>query len=530
MDRSVRAEPGRTLPRRWGSPHLSRAGIGYTVRRTALTAAAIAAFVAGTTAASAALTEQAYAGLFLSDSTPQLVVSVDPTGFAWRQGIRADQKVVAFDRADSPGGWRIQTVDPAGSHEAREAPWDQALRDSLPLALGGLAAGSLALVFLRTHRSWVLPAACIGLSCSSGPLYISGRPEPAVPILALAALVPALWFAFRVEALGIVKATFAIALVAAGVVWSIAYLGGWGGFAVLEQARRGVMAVGVGGVLFDRSLLPIISGAPRRMSRPRAIDLAAVAILAGLAVLLMLLGSIPPVLLATALVAIVLLFPAARGFTVRRIGGALVADLRQQAAADALEQERGRIARELHDAPLQQLVGIIRRLEVKPEAQAEVGDLTAVAEQLRIVATDLRPPVLDDLGLGAALEFLAEETTTANLPVSAHIEDEGRDAFGRRPPPEVELAVFRIAQEAVGNAIAHAEASTIDITSEISPSSVELVVSDDGSGIRPEDGRSAARRGRLGLASMRRRAQGIDAEFSIDGHPSGTTVRVAWRQ
>jgi signal transduction histidine kinase len=247
-------------------------------------------------------------------------------------------------------------------------------------------------------------------------------------------------------------------------------------------------------------------------------------------VLLLLIGSIPPVLVATALVAIVLLFPAARGFTARRLGDALVADLRQQAAADALEHERGRIAREIHDAPLQQLVGIIRRLEVKPEAQAEVSDLTAVAEQLRIVATDLRPPVLDDLGLGAALEFLAEETSSASLPVSAHVDDEGRDSFGRRPPPEVELAVFRIAQEAVGNAIAHAQASTIHITSEISPSAVELVVRDDGSGLRPEDGRLAARRGRLGLASIRRRAQGIDAELSIDGHVGGTTVRVVWRR
>lgn len=530
MDGSAHEEPGRTLVRRWGFPLLSRTGLGYTVRRTALTAAAIAAFVAGTTAASAALTEQAYAGLFLSDSSPRVVDSVNPTGFAWRQGIRSGQEVVAFDAADSPGGWSVNTKDKSGLYEAREAPWDQALRDSLPLAVGGLAAGSLALVFLRTHRSWVLPAACIGLACSSGPLSIFGDSKLAAATLALAALVPVEWLTFRARVPTVIKGSVAIAAAAATVVWSVAYLGGWENFDPFEQARNGVVVVGVGSVLFDRSVRPVISGAPRRMSRPRAIDLAAVVVLAGLAVVLVLIGTVPPVLLATALVAIVLLFPAAREFTARRLGDALVADLRQQAAADALEQERGRIARELHDAPLQQLVGIIRRLEVKPEAQAEVRDLTAVAEQLRIVATDLRPPVLDDLGLGAALEFLAEETSSASLPVSAHVDDEGRDSFGRRPPLEVELAVFRIAQEAVGNAIAHARASTIQITSEISPNAVELAVRDDGSGLRPEDGRLAARRGRLGLASIRRRAQGIDAELSIDGHPGGTTVRVAWRR
>lgn len=530
MDGSAQVEPGRTLVRHWGFPPLSRASLGYTVRRTALTAVAITAFVAGTTATSAALTEQAHAGLVFSESPPQVVVSVDPTGFAWRQGIRPGQQVVASDKADSPGGWSVQTVDASRAYYAAEAPWDQALRDSLPLALGGLAAGSLALVFLRTHRSWVLPAACIGLACSSGPLLTSGTPGPAVATLALAALTPVEWLVFRARVPYSVKAALASAAAAAAVVWSMAYLGGWEDFAQLELARSGVMAIGIAGVLFDRSIVPVISGAPTRMSRPRAIDLAAVLVLAGLAVLLMLIGSIPPVLLGTGLVVLVLLFPAARGFTARHVGDALVADLRQQAASDALEQERGRIARELHDAPLQQLAGIIRRLEVKPEVQAEVGDLHAVAEQLRVVATDLRPPVLDDLGLGAALEFLAEETSSANLPVSARIDDESRDTFGRRPPPEVELAVFRIAQEAVGNAIAHAQASTIQITSEISPSAVELVVRDDGSGLRPEDGRLAARRGRLGLASIRRRAQGIDAELSIDGHPGGTTVRVAWRQ
>jgi hypothetical protein len=146
----------------------------------------------------------------------------------------------------------------------------------------------------------------------------------------------------------------------------------------------------------------------------------------------------------------------------------LLADLRAQAEIEGAERERGKLARELHDVPLQELIAIIRRLEIKPGAHTETDDLRALVGHLRGVATELRPPVLDDLGLKAGLDYLADETSTSRLPVRIQVRDRTTLAPGDRPPRDVELAVFRIASEAVANAVRHAEASEISINGEIS--------------------------------------------------------------
>jgi DNA-binding CsgD family transcriptional regulator len=88
--------------------------------------AAIAAFIAGTLATSAAATETPYAGV-LADPTGQMVVSVSATGFAWRDGIRPGQRITASTPADSPGGWRLETEDAAGQYLSLEGPIDSAL-------------------------------------------------------------------------------------------------------------------------------------------------------------------------------------------------------------------------------------------------------------------------------------------------------------------------------------------------------------------------------------------------------------------
>jgi signal transduction histidine kinase len=98
----------------------------------------------------------------------------------------------------------------------------------------------------------------------------------------------------------------------------------------------------------------------------------------------------------------------------------------------------------------------------------------------------------------------------------------------RRPPAEVELAMFRIASEAVGNAVRHSGGSEVRVRATVTPDRVELAISDDGAGIATGAARDAARRKRLGLASMRRRAEAIDAELSIDS-TRGTTIRVVWQ-
>lgn len=189
----------------------------------------------------------------------------------------------------------------------------------------------------------------------------------------------------------------------------------------------------------------------------------------------------------------------------------------------------GRGSRATCNVPLQELAAVIRRLEILPGAEAESEDLRALAGHLRNVATELRPPVLDDLGLPAALDFLAEEATTTAMPVTTDIVDDTGFGTDRRPPTDVELAMFRIAAEAVANAVRHSGGARVHVHAAVAPDRVELVVSDDGAGLSSDAARDAAKRKHLGLASMRRRAEAIDAELSIDGSTHGTSVRVVWQ-
>jgi signal transduction histidine kinase len=207
----------------------------------------------------------------------------------------------------------------------------------------------------------------------------------------------------------------------------------------------------------------------------------------------------------------------------------LMADLRELAAGEAAEEERARIARELHDVTLQGLSAAIRRLELVPQARAEADSLRVIADELRAVTIELRPPMLDDLGLAATLDYLAEQATGSGVEVRTQIIDETGIDAASRPPASVELALYRIAQEALANALRHARADTIVITARSRRRAIELEVADDGLGLRPEDQRRAMGQGRLGLASMRRRARGIGADLSIEGSPDGTRVIVTWQ-
>jgi len=91
------------------------------------------------------------------------------------------------------------------------------------------------------------------------------------------------------------------------------------------------------------------------------------------------------------------------------------------------------------------------------------------------------------------------------------------------------LAVFRIANEAVANAFDHAHASAVAINASVAPDSISLEIADDGVGLRDQEARRASSRGRIGLSSMRRRAQLIGAELSIHGSSSGTRVTLTWQ-
>jgi signal transduction histidine kinase len=213
----------------------------------------------------------------------------------------------------------------------------------------------------------------------------------------------------------------------------------------------------------------------------------------------------------------------------RPLEQAFLADVREEAAAEAIERERGKLARELHDVPLQELFGVIRRLEIKPGTESESDDLRALASHLRNVAIDLRPPVLDDLGLPAALEYLADGASRRDCSVIAEVLDHTGIARTQRPPEEVELAMFRIATEAVANALAHSGASEIVVRAEVAPTRIQMTVRDDGAGLDPAAARAAVRERHMGLSSMRHRAEAIDADLQITGSKTGTVVRVAWQ-
>jgi two-component system NarL family sensor kinase len=319
------------------------------------------------------------------------------------------------------------------------------------------------------------------------------------------------------------------AILVAVVLWADAWVAGRDSYSDLDTVRRGLLVAGLGGLLLDQTVRPVMAGELIQLNSRRVTDVAAAVGLTGLVLLALIVGNVAPVVIASVLVVTVFMFPAARRLAGRRVGEALIADVGQRAAADAMEAERARIARELHDAPLQQLAGVIRRLEIKADAREEAEELQLVADQLRNVLVDLRPPVLDDLGLGAGLEFLVERTSRAGTPISANITDASQSRLGHRPPAEVELAIFRIAQEALGNCTRHARASEIHVAAAISPNSVDLEIEDDGVGIAPGAERGGARRGRLGLASMNRRANDINAELSIRPSDHGTSVRLTWR-
>jgi signal transduction histidine kinase len=224
-----------------------------------------------------------------------------------------------------------------------------------------------------------------------------------------------------------------------------------------------------------------------------------------------------------------LLYPRVRRLTLRAADRLFLSDLRERAAIESAEEERARLARDIHDTSLQELAGVIGQLQSRPDTDAESEALRRVADQLRKMSTELRPPVLDDLGLGAALEFVADRTRRDGVEVTTTIDDQAGIERDTRAPASVELAVFRIVEQALSNVLLHSGATRVTIAGTVAGEHVEVTVHDDGHGISRADLEEAARRGRLGLASMRRRAELIGAKLDVDGAPErGTTVSVSW--
>jgi two-component system sensor histidine kinase UhpB len=197
------------------------------------------------------------------------------------------------------------------------------------------------------------------------------------------------------------------------------------------------------------------------------------------------------------------------------------------AALQAQEQERARVARDLHDEVNQSLTGLLLRLEAAraaapPELEHELDETKTLANQamreLLSLARQLRPTALDDLGLTAAtasqVEQLGRGEITAEFVADGEFADLGDDA---------QLVVYRVAQEALSNAARHGGASRVDVhLRRRAAGGVELRVSDDGRGFAFDESE-----GGLGIAGMRERALLVGGELTIESRPGeGTTVHL----
>jgi signal transduction histidine kinase len=198
------------------------------------------------------------------------------------------------------------------------------------------------------------------------------------------------------------------------------------------------------------------------------------------------------------------------------------------------EEERRRLARELHDDTIQSLIALSHRgqlaqatmdghssLEQLEEMQGMIQQMIA---DLRRLTRDLRPIYLEDLGLVPALDMLARDTSnTTNIPVT--FETTGSD---RRLPGEIELALYRMVQEVLSNVARHAHASSADVSLDFSSEAITLTVADDGRGFEvPETPAEMAPEGHFGLLGLHERAEIIGARMTIQSAPDqGTRVTV----
>ena len=195
----------------------------------------------------------------------------------------------------------------------------------------------------------------------------------------------------------------------------------------------------------------------------------------------------------------------------------------------AQEEERKRIARELHDDVGQALTSLIVGMKVVGQMEAaEMGEklesmrhfAAETLEQVRLLSRQLRPSVLDDLGLVAALKRYADEFSQGHPQFSADLHSD----LTERLPPLVETTLYRIVQEAMTNAARHSGGSAVSVLLTRYDGHVRAIVEDDGSGFDVEQARRAGRS--VGIHGMAERAELVGGHLEIESSDDGTTVYV----
>ena len=220
----------------------------------------------------------------------------------------------------------------------------------------------------------------------------------------------------------------------------------------------------------------------------------------------------------------------------RRLADAKLKELTQR-VLDAQEEERGRVARELHDSISQLLVGVrfaldnasrrFKRGEIEraiPPLDKGITNLATAITEVRRISRDLRPGVLDDLGLGPALKALTDD-----FAARTGIETEFTTVvFRNRLDQEAKIALYRIAQEALTNIERHSGATRVTMDLRGHENGATMRISDNGSGLPTEQDRSHAG---IGLRNMQERMEQLDGTIRIlssrAGRDSGTVIEAS---
>lgn len=212
------------------------------------------------------------------------------------------------------------------------------------------------------------------------------------------------------------------------------------------------------------------------------------------------------------------------------------AALRQYAkmVVQSQEEERKRVAREMHDDIVQSLVGLDQRIQLCRNifesdptlAKGRLDDAQRLAkmvvEDVRRISNDLRPIILEDLGLPVALQAVCDDLASEMPAASVRYETQGEEM---RLDPEVELTVFRVAQEALTNIRKHApEATQIDVKLCFELKEVSVSIKDNGPGLQNTDARMLVQQGHLGVAGMQERARLFGGNVEISSTEGIGTV------
>jgi signal transduction histidine kinase len=446
-----------------------------------------------------------------------------PGSPAWRAGTRLGDRVLSIEPGPTAETWVMITE--RGILKVSGMIAD--LRKTLPMALVAVILALAALLALPLQPRVAAATAAVAVVLTERSMMATGDMAWSTTAAAAALVIPGSWFVlfgWRRASVGVLVA--GVAVVATGL-WLSARFMDPALFEGTEALRILVtygLAVAIVALVIGRAVREAYGGYDvRRLS-----DVLLLAVVAAALAITLLLG-VPPEGIILVIVVPILAFPLLRRGAHGTLERLILGDLRRRASVEAVERERERLAREIHDEPLQRLAAVARRLDAQPDMAVEADLVRSVTSELRDVAVQLHPPVLTDLGLAAALADLVDRLEgDTGMTFEASFDDAAAGGQAARAPADVELAAYRIVQEALTNAVRHSGAERIELRGRLRPDEIELVIHDDGVGLDRIATREATRRGHVGLHSMRERAELVGGTLRIERARPGTRVVFRW--